>query len=102
MSQSPNPCPNCLDLTPASDEGRRISLAAIARTATAGCDSCRLVRHAVNFCVPQALESQKSAGGTNVIDVVIQQAIMRHFVEVVVKWDGNKSAILDLLVEPSE
>ena len=86
---------------PLNDEGSRISLATIARSATAGCDSCRLIRHAVNHCVPQALASQQTAGGTNVVDVVIRQAFLRHFVELVVKWDGNKSAVLDLLVEPS-
>lgn len=86
-------CPFCQDLTPQSDEGTVVSLTSIARSATAGCDSCRLIRHAIHDCVPQALVSQHGTG-INAVDVVIRQAIMRHFVEVVVKWEDKAGLAL--------
>jgi hypothetical protein len=98
----PTSCRTCQDLTPSSDEGTKISLSAIARSATAGCDSCRLLRHAIHDCVPQALVPRRGSHGVSTVDVIIRQAIMRHFVEVMVKWDANNSIILDLFVETSE
>lgn len=95
----PNTCPSCQDLSPTNDEGTRVSLIDVARSATAGCDGCRLIRHAINDCVPQALVPQN---GRTAVDVVIRQAIMRHFVEVVVKFHGNQVVVLDLLVKPSK
>jgi hypothetical protein len=86
-------CPSCQDLTPQNDEGSLVSLTSIARSATAGCDSCRLIRHAIHDCVPQALVSQHGTG-VNAVDVIVRQAIMRHFVEVVVKWEEKAGLAL--------
>jgi hypothetical protein len=94
-------CQTCHDLTPLSDEGTKISLSAIARAATAGCDSCRLLRHAIHDCVPQALVPRRGSHGVGTVDVVIRQAIMRHFVEVMVRWNESNSIILDLFVATS-
>ena len=92
-------CPSCKDLIPFNDEGTRVSLTSIARSATAGCDSCRIIRHAIHDCVPQALVSQYGTQ-INSVDVVIRQAIMRHFVEVVVKWEDKSTIALDPVSEP--
>lgn len=97
----PDVCPSCQDLIPFNDEGTRISLTSVARSATAGCDSCRILRHAIHDCVPQALVSQYGME-VNHVDVIIRQAIMRHFVEVVVRWEDRTTIALDPASESGE
>lgn len=92
----PESCACCHDLAPPGDANTSRSLCDVENSAAKGCESCSLIRQAVHDCVPEALVSQNVE---NHVEVVIRQAILRHFVELVVKWDNDKAIILDLFVE---
>jgi hypothetical protein len=95
----PDICSCCEGLAPLNDADTIRTFGDIVESAAKGCESCLLIQHAVHDCVPEALVSQDAH---KQVEVVIRQAIMRHFVELVVKWEDDKAIVLDLFVDASK
>lgn len=92
----PGSCSACGDLAPPNDSDITTTLGEISSSAGKGCASCALIERTIHDCVPEALLVPNFSNG---VEVVIRQAIMRTFVEAVVKWGEHNSVILDLFVE---
>ncbi|KIW02620.1 uncharacterized protein PV09_06065 [Verruconis gallopava] len=89
-------CCVCNDLVPLNDDGTTTTYLETVTSSFRGCESCALILHALNECVPEALVSED---GPPDIQIVIRQAIMRSFIELAIKWGDHRGVILDLFVE---
>ncbi|KAF2430226.1 HET-domain-containing protein [Tothia fuscella] len=86
-------CAYCADLNPVEDGVVKTPLQAIWASAASGkCESCIVIRDAIIECVPEATIGNKAS-------IEIRRAILRQFVEIVVRFgETGRSTILDLFV----
>lgn len=90
---APNICPSCSELSPPSESDTTTTLTELAKAAGKGCETCALINHAIHECLPEVLATDADS-----VTISVRQAIMRSFVEVVVKW-SERAVTLDLFVK---
>jgi len=93
-------CGACGDLEPVDDGHIEAQLREVSAFADKGCESCALLRKAIYDCVPEAVVSDADAEFRTY--VVVRKAILREFIEVVVRFGHpSKTVVLDVFVSPS-